>query len=298
MLDEAKVRAVLQKVRAIEVRTRKVMNEGISGSWRSHFKGRGMNFEELRDYTPGDEIRTIDWNSTAKLNRPVVKVFREDRELIFILILDVSASDECGSVGQSKREFASEIASVLALSALKNNDKVGLFLFSDQIEKFIQPQKGQAQLLAVIREALFFKPQHTQTDLVGCLKSLQQMLKKKAIICFLSDFLPTRTVDANELLKALGNLYHRHDVMCIRIADPREKELPNVGFVALTDAETGETAYVDTHAASVRKTYADERNRYWENFQNACKHHGVGVLTLTNGQPYMQQLRTFFMQHR
>ena len=130
MLDEAKVRAVLQKVRAIEVRTRKVMNEGISGSWRSHFKGRGMNFEELRDYTPGDEIRTIDWNSTAKLNRPVVKVFREDRELIFILVLDVSASDECGSVGQSKREFASEIASVLALSALKNNDKVGLFLFS------------------------------------------------------------------------------------------------------------------------------------------------------------------------
>ena len=212
MLDEAKVRAVLQKVRAIEVRTRKVMNEGISGSWRSHFKGRGMNFEELRDYTPGDEIRTIDWNSTAKLNRPVVKVFREDRELIFILVLDVSASDECGSVGQSKREFASEIASVLALSALKNNDKVGLFLFSDQIEKFIQPQKGQAQLLAVIREALFFKPQHTQTDLVGCLKSLQQMLKKKAIICFLSDFLPTRTVDANELLKTLGHLYHRHDV--------------------------------------------------------------------------------------
>lgn len=298
MLDEAKVRAVLQKVRAIEVRTRKVMNEGIAGSWRSHFKGRGMNFEELRDYTPGDEIRTIDWNSTAKLNRPVVKVFREDRELIFILVLDISASDECGSVGQSKREFASEIASLLALSALKNNDKVGLFLFSDQIEKFIQPQKGQSQLLAVIREALFFKPQHTQTDLVGCLKALQQMLKKKAIICVLSDFLPTQTLDANELMKTLGYVCHRHDVMCIRIADPRERELPNVGFVALTDAETDEITYVDTHAASVRKAYADERNHYWENFQNACKHHGIGVLTLANGQPYMQQLRNFFVQRR
>lgn len=296
MSEETKIRAILQKVRAIEVRTRKVMNEGISGSWRSHFKGRGMNFEELRDYTPGDEIRTIDWNSTAKLNRPVVKVFREDRELIFILVLDVSASGECGSVGQSKREFASEIASVLALSALKNNDKVGLFLFSDQIEKFILPNKGQAQLLAVIREALFFKPQHPQTDLVACLKALQGLLKKKAIICFLSDFLPTRTPNTDELMKTLGYIHHRHDLLCVRITDPREKELPNVGFVALTDAETGETAYVDTRAASVRKTYADQRNRYWENFQNACKHHGIGVLTLTNGQPYMKQLRNFFTQ--
>ena len=296
MLDEAKVRAVLQKVRAVEVRTRRVMNEGMSGSWRSHFKGRGMNFEELRDYTPGDEIRTIDWNSTAKLSRPVVKVFREDRELIFILVLDVSASGECGSVGQSKREFASEIASVLALSALKNNDKVGLFLFSDQIEKFIQPQKGQAQLLAIIREALFSKPQHTQTDLVGCLKALQRMLKKKAIICFLSDFLPTKPVNMNELPKVLGYMRHRHDLICIRITDPREQQLPDVGFVALTDAETGETIYTDTHVASVRETYAAERSRHWENFQNACKRHGVGVLTLTNGQPYMQHLRNFFTQ--
>jgi uncharacterized protein (DUF58 family) len=298
MLDEDKVRAVMKKVRAIEVSTRRAANDGVSGSWQSSFKGRGMNFEELRDYIPGDEVRTIDWGSTAKLSRPVVKVFREDRELILILVLDISASLECGSVGQSKREFASEIASVLALSAIRSNDKVGLFLFSDQIEKFIQPKKGQAQLTEIIREALFFKPQHTQTDLVECMKALQQMFKKKAIICVLSDFLQTKQSDIDELPKVLGRMRCRHDLICIRIADPREQQLANIGYVALADAETNETVYINTRSTRVREEYAAERSEYWDKFHDSCKGHGVGVLTLINGQSYIHQLRTFFQRRR
>lgn len=297
MLEENKVRTMLQKVRAIELRTRQTMSEGLSGSYRSHFKGQGMNFEELRDYAPGDEIRSIDWNTTAKLSKPVIKIFCEERELTLILVLDISASSFCGSVGQSKREFASEIASVLALSALKNKDQVGLFLFSNHIEKFVRPKKGRSHLLSIIREALFFQPQHAQTDIVGCLRSLEQMLKKKSIICFLSDFLPTHTLDLQALTKILCRLQARHDFLCIRIVDPREQQLPDVGFVALSDAETGKTVYVDTHNASLRNRFADQQKQTWEHFQTACTHCGIDVLTLINGQPYLKGLRSLF-QHR
>lgn len=297
MLEENKVRTMLQKVRAIELRTRQTMNEGLSGSYCSRFRGQGINFEELRDYAPGDEIRAIDWNTTAKLHKPVVKIFREERELTLLVVLDISTSSFCGSTKQSKREFAAEIASVLALSALKNNDRVGLFLFSNHIEKFVRPKKGRSQLLSVIREALFFQPQHSQTDIVGCLQSLEQMLKKKAIICFLSDFLPTHTLDLQALTKILCRLHTRHDFLCIRIADPREQQLPDVGFVALSDAETGQCTYVDTHNASIRNRFANNQKQYWEHFQNACLHCGIDVLTLTNGQPYLKGLRSLF-QHR
>ena len=296
MIEEAKVRAMLQKVRAIELKTRKTTSNSLTGSYHSVFKGQGVNFEEIRSYIPGDEVRFIDWNSSAKLGQPFVKVFREERELTLLLAIDVSGSTACGTTEQSKREFATEIAGTLAFSALKNNDKVGLILFSDHVEKFIPPQKGRQQLLRLIREALFFKPQNEATDLNACLEQISQMIKKKAIVCLISDFIHSAKDVPAKTIKTLSRLSHHHDLICFRIEDPRERTLPDVGFIALEDAETHETFYLDTHSEQIRKKFSEKRSKVCSEFQNLCQKQGIECLTLRNGQPYINALEKLFKQ--
>lgn len=294
MLENDKVRAMLQKVRTIELRTREIMNSALSGSYHSLFKGQGVNFEEIREYQPGDEVRFIDWNAAAKLGRPFIKIFKEERELTLIVALDVSASTGCGSVDQTKREYATEIASVLATSALKNNDKVGLCLFSENVEKYIPPQKGRQQLLRLIREALFFQPTQETTNLAVSLASLGKMLKKKVILCLISDFLPTQDSQTASVLEVLTRLNQHHDLLCMRIEDPRERTLPDVGFIALTDVETHERFYLNTHNKAIREHFEDQRNDYWNTFERLCQRRGIDILQLKNGQPYVNELKKFF----
>ena len=296
MIEEAKVRAMLQKVRAIELKTRKTTSNSLTGSYHSIFKGQGVNFEEIRAYIPGDEVRFIDWNSSAKLGQPFVKIFREERELTLLLAIDISGSTACGTTSQSKREFATEIAGILAFSALKNNDKVGLILFSDRVEKFIPPQKGRQQLLRLIREALFYKPQNEGTNLNACLEQIGQMIKKKAIVCLISDFIHSKDDVPTKTIKTLSRLNQHHDLICFRVEDPRERTLPDVGFIALEDAETHETFYLDTHSESLRKKFAERQTKACDEFQNLCQKQGIEYLNLINGQPYITALEKLFKQ--
>ena len=296
MIEDNKIRSILQKVRSIELRTRVAMTDSLAGSYHSIFKGQGVNFEEIREYTPGDEVRFIDWNASAKLGHPFIKIFREERELTLILAIDISGSNFCGTE-QAKREFATEIASLLAFSALKNNDKVGLFLFSDNVEKFIPPQKGRQQLLRVIREALFFQPKSEKTDIKQSIEALGQMLKKKAIICLISDFISPVSAIENDTIQALSQLNQHHDLLCIRIEDPRERTLPDVGFIALEDAETHQQCYLDTHNPKIRSDFEKQQKKYWDSFQSLCLKRGLEILSLTNGQPYVNALKMLF-NHR
>ena len=296
MLEDNKIHSILQRVRNIELRTRMAMTDALAGSYHSIFKGQGVNFEEIREYTPGDEIRFIDWNASAKLGHPFIKVFREERELTLILAIDVSGSTFCGTE-QSKRDFTAEVASLLAFSALKNNDKVGLFLFSDTVEKFIPPQKGRQQLLRIIRETLFFRPKSEKTDLKKSLEALGQMLKKKAIICLISDFIPPCFQIETDTIKDLSRINQHHDLLCIRIEDPREKMLPDVGFIALEDAETHQQCYIDTHDKTIRSDFEKKQKKYWDTFQSLCLKQGIEVLPLMNGQPYTNALKMLF-KHR
>ena len=296
MIEDNKIRSILQKVRSIELRTRVAMTDSLAGSYHSIFKGQGVNFEEIREYTPGDEVRFIDWNASAKLGHPFIKIFREERELTLILAIDVSGSSLCGTE-QAKREFATEIASLLAFSALKNNDKVGLFLFSDNVEKFIPPQKGRQQLLRVIREALFFQPKSEKTDIKQSIEALGQMLKKKAIICLISDFISPVSAIENDTIQALSQLNQHHDLLCIRIEDPRERTLPDVGFIALEGAETHQQCYLDTHNPKIRLDFEKQQKKYWDAFQSLCLKRGLEILSLTNGQPYSNALKMLF-KHR
>src|SRR5581483_11454075 len=262
-------REILKKIRQIEIRTQRLVSETLAGQYHSVFKGQGMNFDEVREYQPGDEVRSIDWNVTARMNHPFVKKFVEERELTLMLTVDVSASGLFGSRDQSKRELAAEIASVLAFSAIRNNDKVGLILFSDEIEKFIPPRKGRRHVLRVIREVLFFEPEGRGTNLDGALEFLLRVTPHKAIAVVISDFLGGPASSARPgrksrpsmmLLESLAQasqpmLRHanrRHDVVAVHITDPYELQLPALGRLVLQDAETGEIVEVNT---------GDERNR-------------------------------------
>lgn len=299
MLEEIKVRTMLQKVRAIELRTRTTMNNALAGSYHSIFKGQGVNFEEIREYTPGDEVRFIDWNTSAKLGKPFIKIFREERELTLILAIDISQSMGYGATEQSKREFATEVASVLAFSALKNNDKVGLILFAEGIEKFVPPQKGRQALLRIIREALFFKPNTKKTDFSVCIASLQKMLKKRSIVCLLSDFMPTtNAVSQASLIEGLARLNQHHDLLCLRVEDPRERAIPDVGIIALEDAETQQKIYIDTHSKKVKTLLEKNQSQRWDTFARECQRSGIDLLSLVNGQTYITALKNFFSQRQ
>ncbi len=238
---------ILKKVKRIEIATRGVVNEIFSGEYHSVFKGRGMEFSEVREYQYGDDIRTIDWNVSARMDHLFVKVFEEERELTVMLLVDVSSSGNFGTASQMKGEIAAELCAVLAFSAIKNNDKVGLIIFSDKIEKFIPPRKGKQHVLRVIREILYFKPEDSQTNLNVALEFLIKVIRRRSIVFLVSDFM------TEEYEKALQVTNKKHDVIAIDIIDPREVELPNIGFIELEDAETGETVLVDTSRLSCQK---------------------------------------------
>lgn len=293
---------ILKKVRQIEIRTRRMVTDAMAGHYNSVFKGQGMDFEEVRSYTPGDDVRSIDWNVTAKMGHPFVKRFREERELTLMLVVDVSASGDYGSRMESKREYAAEMAGVLAFSAIRNNDKVGLLLFTDRIEAFIPPQKGRQHVLRIIRELLFFEPQSTGTDVKKALDYLNRILKRKAVTFLISDFLvrdafrPARIRSQyTELYRSLTLTDRRHDLIVIRISDPRECALPNVGIVTLEDAETGRLIEVDTGSAQVRSQFVAQNRKLRNDFRATLKKLGVDSIYVENGEPYIAKIREFFL---
>ena len=296
-------REILKKIRQIELRTNRLVTETLGGQYHSVFKGQGMNFEEVREYQPGDEVRAIDWNVTARMNHPFIKKFVEERELTVMLLVDVSGSGVFGSGEQSKRELAAEIGSVLAFSAIRNNDKVGLILFTDEVEKFIPPRKGRRHVLRVIREILFFEPKRRGTDLNVALQFLDRVTPHKAIAIVLSDFLssgsgsPGTPVDqlAQRSKALLRQTNRRHDVVAVQITDRYEYELPSVGRLVLEDAETGEVVEVDTRGAHRRTNFSEEQSRRQADLDRLFRSIGIDAIQLRTDQPYSAVLGKFFV---
>jgi len=285
---EEKTREILRKVKQIEVSTRSVVNEVFSGEYHSVFKGRGMEFSELREYQMGDDVRTIDWNVSARSGHPFVKVFEEERELTVMLMVDVSSSGNFGTAEQFKREIAAELSAVLAFSAIKNNDKVGLMIFSDKIEKFIPPRKGKKHVLRVIREILFYKPQDSSTDLNVALEYLSRIIKRKSTVFLISDFL------TENFEKALHVANRKHDIIAISITDPREVSLPNVGLIDFVDAETGETVSIDTGSAQIRNDFYQSSFGHQEKLKGLFRSIGVDHIAVLTDRSYVEPITRFF----
>jgi uncharacterized protein (DUF58 family) len=306
-------REILKKIRQIELRTNRLVSETLAGQYHSVFKGQGMNFEEVREYQPGDEVRSIDWNVTARMNHPFVKKFVEERELTLMLMVDLSGSGLFGSGSQSKRELAAEIASVLAFSAIRNNDKVGLILFTDEVEKYMPPRKGRRYVLRVIREILFFEPKRRGTRLNQALDFLLRVTPHRAIAVLLSDFLvekppSTPAVRGEErpparpaaemrqpiALAKLRQANRRHDLVAVQITDRFEMELPALGRLVLRDAETGEVVVVNTGARSGRELFAAQTARLRDELTRLFRSAGVDCIQLRTDQPYAAALGRFF----
>lgn len=281
-------RETLKKVRQIEIRTNREVTDVLGGQYHSVFKGRGMEFEEVREYLPGDEVRSIDWNVTARFGHPFVKKFREERELTVMLVVDVSASGQFGSVRQTKNELAAELAAVLAFSAIRNNDKVGLIMFTDEIELYVPPQKGRRHVLRVIREILAFEPRGRGTRLELALDYLNRVQRRRAVCFVLSDF---QDSDFQRKLRVAGK---RHDLVALSLRDPREEELPPVGMVELRDAETGERALVDTYDRGVREVFTRKARARWEQLRRAFRSSAVDHVEIRSDQDYMLPLIRFF----
>lgn len=303
---------ILKKIRQIELRALRLVNETMAGQYHSVFKGQGMNFEEVREYQPGDEVRSIDWNVTARMNHPFVKKFVEERELTVILVVDLSGSGLFGSGEQTKRELAAEIASVLAFSAIRNNDKVGLILFTSDVEKYIPPKKGRKHVLRVIREILFFEPAHHGTDLDTALQFLNRVTAHRAITVVISDFLgqstPNRANIAAHLRRnvvlsqtlgqasaaALKQTNRKHDVIAIQIVDKFELELPALGYLLLRDAETGEMVEVNTGDARKRAAFAERQQKAQRELKRLFTTARIDAIRLRAGEPYAVALARFF----
>lgn len=283
---------ILKKIRKLELKTRGMVAATFSGQYRSVFKGRGMNFEEVRQYAPGDEVRAIDWNVTARLGEihgdAYIKKFTEERELTVMLVVDVSASGEFGSVNLSKRELAAEVACVFAFSALRNSDKVGLILFSDHVELFIAPKKGRIHILRLIREILFFEPRGRGTEPGGALDHLNRVLHRRSVVFLISDF------QAADFSRPLAVTARRHDLIAIPIVDPREEELPDVGRVTLEDAETGEQIEINTSDLRTRTGYEWEIEQRADLRLREFRRFGIDAISLKTDQDYVPALRTFF----
>jgi len=279
---------VLRQIRRIEIKTGKLVNDVFAGQYESVFKGRGMEFSEVREYLPGDDIRSIDWNVTARFGHPYVKKFVEERELTIMLLVDMSASGKFGTKDRFKSEISAEIAAVLSFSALKNNDKVGLIVFTDKIEIFVPPKKTRAHILRIIREILYFKPEHKDTDLTCGLEYLNEVIKRKSVVFLISDFLD------KGYEKALKITNKRHDLVALVIDDPRERELPDMGLLELEDNETGENIIVDTSDKKFREEYRrqiEERIRQREKLFKTIR---LDNIKITTGQSYVKPLVSFF----
>ena len=289
-------KAMMSRMRQLEIRTRRLVNETLVGEYHSVFKGRGMDFDEVREYIAGDEVRTIDWNVTARAGRPFVKKFTEERELTILLVVDISASGNFGSGAQSKRDLAAELASLLAFSAIRNSDKVGLLLYTDRVEQFLPPKKGRRHVLRVVREILFHEPVGRGTDGVKALDVVNHVLHRRAIVFMISDFQSPGDAarDAAEMRRAMRQTNRRHDLVAVHIEDARERTLPNLGVLALQDSETGAVIELDTADPKVRSRFERETAGRVRNLVNDFRAEGVDTLELDTNAPYLPALQRFF----
>jgi uncharacterized protein (DUF58 family) len=281
---------ILKKIRALEIKTKGLVQTIFAVDYHSVFKGRGMNFEDVREYQPGDEIRAIDWNVTARLGTAFVKKFTEERELTVVLVVDVSASGNFGSVSQSKRELAAEVACLLAFSAIRNNDKVGLLLFSDRVELFIPPNKGRSHTLRIIREILFFQPRGQGTAPSLALDYLNKVVTRRAVVFFVSDF------QAGDFSRELAVSGRRHDFIAVHIQDQREEQLPNVGIITLEDAETGEQIEINTADRNTRARFNALAETARADLNHLLRRNHIDKISLRTGENYLPALRSFFKQ--
>jgi uncharacterized protein (DUF58 family) len=279
---------LIKKVRKIEIKSRGLSTQIFSGEYHSKFKGRGMAFSEVREYQAGDDIRTIDWNVTARFSHPFVKVFEEEREMTVMLIVDVSASENFGTRKQLKQDLLTELCAVLAFSAMQNNDKIGVIFFSDKVEKFVPPQKGRTHVLRIIRELIEFKPQHKGTDIAHALRYFNNMIKKRCTAFLISDFVDDNFNDALKIA------CRKHDLVAIRLFDEREKELPNVGLLKIKDSETGKSIWVDSGSAEFRKFYKSEALRREENILTTFRKNGVDHTSIATHENYVKPLIDLF----
>ncbi len=279
---------ILKRVRQIEIKTRGLSSNIFAGEYHSAFKGRGMMFSEVREYQYGDDVRNIDWNVTARFNRPFVKVFEEERELTVMLLIDVSGSREFGTTWRTKKNMISEMAAVLAFSAIQNNDKIGVILFSNKVEKFIPPKKGRKHILHIIREMVGFEPENRETDISGVLRYLTNAIKKRCTAFVISDFLDTNFEDALKIAN------QKHDVVALKVFDPRETELPNIGFVKFKDAETGQLRWINTSKRSNRVAYSQWWNDNDEKVRTMFRKSGVDSVSVRTDEDYVKALMALF----
>ena len=305
------VTELLETVRRVELRTNRLVNDTMVGAYLSHFKGRGMDFEELREYIPGDDVRDIDWNVTNRLGRPFVKRYREERELAAVLAVDVSGSSAFGSGNLSKREYAAEVAATLALSATRNGDKVALLLFTEEVELFIPPRKGRRHILRIVREMLAFTPKKRATDIPAALAFLNHALPRRSIVFLLTDFLESNVspspgfatlsptggkgrVRGRDVIQELGITNARHDLVCLHLHDPRESRLPDAGLLTIEDAETGELLELDSSRSAVRDRFALFNEERLANLDQSLNRTAVDTLRLNTVEPFAQTLQRFF----
>jgi uncharacterized protein (DUF58 family) len=282
------VSELLKKVRKIEIKTRGLTNHIFSGEYHSAFKGRGMSFSEVREYQYGDDVRNIDWNVTARFQHPFVKIFEEERELTVMLLIDVSKSSFIGTQNQLKNEIISEIAGVIAFSAIQNNDKVGVLFFSDTIEMFIAPKKGRSHILRIIREILNFQPKSNKTDISLALENFNNMVKRKSIAFILSDFIDENYSDE------LRHISKKHDVIGVKVYDNLDMELPSIGLLQVQDVETGEAKWIDTSDRTTQKAYKERAQFYDKNYDNSFIKAGADKLKIKTEQSYVHILMNFF----
>ena len=292
---------LLQKVRKIEIKTRGLSRNIFAGEYHSQFKGRGMAFSEVREYQPGDDVRAIDWNVTARMNRPYVKIYEEERELTVMLLVDVSGSRNFGTVSQMKRDTMAEVAATLAFSTIENNDKVGVIFFSDQIEKFIPPKKGKSHVLHIIRELLSFEPEHTGTDINAALQFLTNAQKRRCTAFLISDLNDPKLVESQESRAKRGVApvviaSRKHDLSAIQIYDRRDAEMPNVGLIKLRDAETGARVWVDTSLSSVRNAYWKAWRDQQEALETMYTKTGMNHVSIRTDEDYVKALMRLFKQ--
>ena len=298
--DQEFTREILRKVRQIEIKSNRLVSEVLSGSYQSAFKGQGMDFEEVREYQPGDEVRSIDWNVTAKMGLPFVKQYREERELTILLAVDISESTIFGSENRSKRERMAEMSALLAFSAARNGDKVGLLLFAEEIEQYLPPAKGQKHVLRILREILFFENKTKGTNLNQGVRFINQVMRRRAIIYFLSDFTmpPAQKVEDENMedlfYKEISSTKRRHDLICAQIQDPHEISLPEVGLTTIEDAESGEVITVDLSNKNFQKEYAAEINRRQSDFNGKLKRRGIETFKFSTTVEFDKALKEFF----
>lgn len=286
---------LLKKVKRVQIKTERLTSELLVGEYQSAFKGKGLNFDSLREYYPGDDIRMIDWNVTARMQDPFIKEFKEERQLSIMVMLDLSASNDFGTYTKNKRELAIELSALLASLAIKNNDKVGLVVFTDVVEAYVPPKQGRAHVFSIIRDLMTFEPKSKKTDLKNVLSSSLGLVPRNSVVFLVSDFLPTKDQDFESYRKELRIFRQAQDLVAMSIRDPREFNLPNVGYVEIVNPETGKKDLLNLNKKSVREEYKRVQTEHFENLKTKFKYMGIDFIDIKTHKPYIQQLLTLFM---